>query len=131
MDNAKQTLKELILGIIIWAILFISIDLLLMKGKVAVFFGILLGSIVAIGNAVSIYKSLDTALDLDVNSSEKKMRKSALIRFGIMGLVVLLAIYFPEIIHLIGVVFGILTLKLSAYLQPIIHKYISKGQDMS
>lgn len=125
MKEANETLRDLKTGIVIITILLELLALIFAPGKLAFCLGILLGGAVAFGLSIHMYSSLDLALDMDSDSASKYIRKKTGVRLLIMGLAVLIACIFPAYLNVIGVMAGILGLKLSAYAQPVIHKYIA------
>lgn len=125
MKEADETLRDLKTGIVIVTIVLELLALVFAPGKLAFCLGILLGGAVAFGLSIHMYSSLDVALDMDSDSASKYIRKKTGFRMVIMGVAVFLACIFPAYLNVIGVVAGLLGLKLSAYAQPVIHKYIA------
>ena len=125
MKEADETLRDLKTGIVIITIIFELLALIFAPDKLAFCLGILLGGIVAFILSIHMYSSLDMALDMDSDSASKYIRKKTGVRLLIMGLAVLSACLFPAYLNVLGVTAGILGLKLSAYAQPFIHKYIA------
>lgn len=122
MEDSKKTLKTLLLGIMVYAIVFVIIGFFLSRNKQSYFAGLLLGIGIAAGLAVHLYKSLDYCLELDPESAEKTMRKKAVTRYLIMVIAAGTAGCFPEILNPVGLLIGLMGLKISAYLQPFIHR---------
>lgn len=125
MRKMNSTLKKLIIGIIIFMVLFGIIGILIVDNKVSYILGLILGTVLAILLSISMYITIDKALDLDPESAVKYSRKMSILRMVVMGMVVLIALKFPHVFNAIAVLLGILTLKLSAFVQPITNKYIS------
>lgn len=128
-EKISETCKQLIAGIIILCILLIiggSIIAHLVAGSGLSFsLGALLGGIIAIILAVHMDYSIANAMLRDSEGATKYMRGKSIIRFLIMAAVLVLALTFPSVFNIIGVLLGILALKFSAYLQPLTSKYIS------
>ena len=124
MEDGKETLRDLQTGIVLLVILLEIAGILFASGKMSFCLGSLLGGIVAILLSIHMYTTLDTALEMEEGAATKYVRKKTGIRMIIMGLAVICGCIFPEVFHVLGVAAGILTLKISAYLQPMIHKYI-------
>lgn len=122
MEDSKKTLKTLLLGIMVYAIVFVIIGFFLSRNKQSYFAGLLLGIGIAAGLAVHLYKSLDYCLELDPESAEKTMRKKAVTRYLIMVIAAGTAGCFPGILNPVGLLIGLMGLKISAYLQPFIHR---------
>lgn len=125
MEEAKATLKEMLTGIVILAVLVVGIGIWFAGDcKLSYALGVLLGGTAASGFLLHMYRSLDEMLDLDPDTAKKYARRKSVTRLVMMGLVVGLSGVFPDIFHPIGVILGIMTLKFCAYLQPSVHKYI-------
>lgn len=124
MEEAKETLRDLKTGIVLITILLEAAGLILVPCKLAFCLGALFGGAVAFGLSIHMYSSLDLALDMDSEAAVKFIRKKTGIRTLIMGLAVFTACVFPAYLNVFGVAAGMLGLKLSAYAQPVIHKYI-------
>ncbi|MDD6207807.1 MAG: ATP synthase subunit I [Clostridiales bacterium] len=122
MGEAKETLIGLEIGIGIITFLAAVLFGLLHLGF-PYLAGVLVGGVVAAGLAYHMYTTLDEALDLG-EDSVNYVRKKSILRILIMGLAVLAAIRFPQYLNLLGVGMGILSLKMSALLQPVIQTYI-------
>lgn len=123
MENeGMKTLKGLLFGILLYTIPFILIGIIVVNNKIPYFLGLFLGMILAMGIAVNMYRCLDFCLELDPESAEKTMRKKAILRFLVMAVVVGLAFCFPNVLHPLGIFFGLMGLKVSAYVQPFIHR---------
>lgn len=132
MKEQHKTLIELIAGIIIWLIIMTAAGILFIHGK-NFFFGVLLGSGVAVILTVHMYISLDRSLDLGEDYARKYNVKMSMLRTLIVLASIMAAAFLPGIFNIIGLILGIMGLKFSAYLQPVIHKYIlnkifSKGR---
>lgn len=130
MDE-KYILPEMIVGIIVInAILAIPVAIFL-DGVVYNLLGLLYGVIVAIAMSAHMWNSVERALELNESDARRHMVKSYMLRtFIAIAVVIFVAIlgvgnYFLTFI-------GILSLKVSAYIQPLTHKffkkYIAKGE---
>ena len=131
MQETKQTLYELMAGIVLCCILFLFGNIFV-SNRVAYTLGLLLGCLIAAGMSGHMYHSLEQAMLYDEETAAKKVQKGTILRYVFMlaGLVAALAL--PEYISVIGVALGVLSLKFSAYLQPLTHKvlknFINKGR---
>ena len=125
MSEEKQTLWELIIGTIVCVLLFM-LGNLLVKNQFAYTIGLILGGAVAIGMSFHMYSSLQKAVLYDRETAGKKIKIGSLIRMAFMLIVLVLSVILPQYISLLGVAFGILSLKFSAYLQPLTHKVLKK-----
>ena len=125
INKDNETLFDLIFGCIVYSIVFEAIGLLLVENKGSYSLGLLLGTAVAIGLSVSMYKSLNNCLVMTEHQARRNMVFSTLLR----AVVILLAAWigmrsgyfsFP------GIIIGILGLKISAYFHAYTNVYITK-----
>lgn len=125
INKDNETLFDLIFGCIVYSIVFEAIGLLVVKNKGSYSLGLLLGTAVAIGLSVSMYKSLNNCLVMTEHQARRNMVFSTLLR----AVVILLAAWigmrsgyfsFP------GIIIGILGLKISAYFHAYTNVYITK-----
>lgn len=141
METAKKSLFRLILGIWIVAVPITAAGIIITAGisetmwtglgiyrncpppgPLGFLWGDLIGSIVATGFAFHIYHTLDIALDLDSGHAAARARQGSMLRSMITIGVLIASLYFKQWINIVGVLFGILGLKLSVYLQPLLEK---------
>lgn len=125
INKDNETLFDLIFGCIVYSIVFEAIGLLVVENKASYSLGLLLGTAVAIGLSVSMYKSLNNCLVMTEHQARRNMVFSTLLR----AVVILLAAWigmrsgyfsFP------GIIIGILGLKISAYFHAYTNVYITK-----
>lgn len=125
INKDNETLFDLIFGCIVYSIVFEAIGLLVVENKGSYSLGLLLGTAVAIGLSVSMYKSLNNCLVMAEHQARRNMVFSTLLR----AVVILLAAWigmrsgyfsFP------GIIIGILGLKISAYFHAYTNVYITK-----
>ena len=125
INKDNETLFDLIFGCIVYSIVFEAIGLLVVENKGSYSLGLLLGTAVAIGLSVSMYKSLNNCLLTPEHQERRNMLFSTLLR----AVVILLAAWigmrsgyfsFP------GIIIGILGLKISAYFHAYTNVYITK-----
>ena len=116
METARKSLYNLILGIWIVAVPVTIVGMLLSDPPLKFLWGELIGSVVSTGFAFHIYHTLDIALDLDSDHAASRARQGSMIRSLVtMGVL------------LIGIFTGLLGLKVSVYLQPLMEKIGVKG----
>ena len=118
-------LKEMILGLFIWSLPILVILALVAENKLAVICGVLVGSFAAAGIIFHMYRHLDIALDMDPENARRHTLKSAFQRTFIMAAVLMGSMIFYGYVHPIGVVLGLMGVKITAYIQPFVHKYIA------
>lgn len=125
MDSLKRTVLELILGIAAFGILFEGMGILFVKDKISYSVGILCGVVIAILLMLHMAYTLNDALDWDEDHAKKSVRRSAVLRYFGVALVMMVLAYF-KIGNIISCFLGIMTLKTAAYTQPFVHKLINK-----
>ena len=131
MQETKQTLYELIIGVVLCGLLFL-LGNIFADNRIAYTLGLLIGCLIAGVMSGHMYHALFQAMLYDEETAAKKVQKGTILRYVFMlaGLVAALAL--PEYISVIGVALGVLSLKFSAYLQPLTHKVlqnlINKGR---
>ncbi len=125
MDAGKRTLAELIAGIVFASILFQVTIIWFTDDKLAYSIGLWMGAFTAAGYSWHMWRTLDRALDLPADAATKVIRLKALLRYGIVIIVMLIACLIP-MINPLAVFLGIMTLKVAAYFQPFTHKLIKQ-----
>lgn len=125
MREEKQTLLDLYVGIAGLSFILVVAGACIVENKLPFILGVLYGGIVAAVLVSHMYRGLWQILAYDENGAQKQAQKQVGIRMWIMLAAVAVAMYFNEYFQLIGVVLGILTLKVSAYMQPFVHRRIT------
>ena len=125
MSSWKRTLTELLAGIVLVGIGFEFIGLIFVKDRLSHSIGMLIGVVMALAMATHMAFSLSNALDWDEEHAKSSMWKSNLLSYVLVVVCFLLSAYF-RIGNMISCFFGIMTLKLSAYLQPYLHRLCNK-----
>lgn len=129
MEEGKQTLSELLIGIIICAAFIAALSIVFVDNQLSYIIGISIGVIVAMMMSISMYRSLAKSLDMEMGAAIGFTNRKALLRLLLMVAAIALSVIAPKYVSFLGVVFGILCLKLSAYIQPLTHKLIkNKGR---
>lgn len=125
INKDNETLFDLIFGCIVYSIVFEAIGLLVVENKGSYSLGLLLGTAVAIGLSVSMYKSLNNCLVMTEHQARRNMVFSTLLR----AVVILLAAWIgmrSRYFSFLGIIIGILGLKISAYFHAYTNVYITK-----
>lgn len=125
MREEKQTLLDLYIGIGGLNLILAIVGAIIVENKLSYVLGVIYGGIVAVILVSHMYQGLEQLLDYDEDGAKKQAQKMAGIRMWIMLAAVAVAMYFSEYFQLTGVVLGILTLKVSAYMQPFVHRRIT------
>ncbi len=121
--QVKQTLFDLYIGIALGAVLLLVIGNLILGGNLTFTLGALAGVVTAACLAGYMYHSVLVATEYPEKQAAGYMKRSSLIRMVIMIAVIGASVFFLGKHGLFGTVLGTLTLKLSALLWPVIHKY--------
>lgn len=131
MREEKQTLYELLTGIVVCLVLLLVVNLLV-TDRLSWTLGLLLGGTIALIMTVHMYHSLQQATLYDEETATKKVKKSSLLRMFFMVAGLIAAVVLPDVFSMLAVVLGVLSLKFSAYLQPLTHKviqnFLNKGR---
>ena len=125
MREAKKILKEMIIGVFIWSLPVLVMLAFIAENKPAAVCGVLAGAFKAAGIIYHMYKHLDIALDMDPENARKHTLKSAFQRTFIMVAVLMVSMIWYSYVHPIGVVLGLMGVKMTAYMQPYVHRFIA------
>lgn len=125
MDEGKQTLIDIIIGIIIFAILFVCLGLLWNGTRGIFIIGVIIGAAASVVLAIQMYHTVERTLDMEEKGAVAYSKKKSIIRLLIMAVMLVLAVTISGEFMTLGVLMGMLCLKFSAYIQPLTHKYIS------
>ncbi len=125
MDSLKRTVLDLLIGIVIFGVLFEVLGILFVKDKGAYTIGIVCGVLIAAGMAIHMAHNLNDALDWDAENATRIARKGTVLRYGAVTLITILLAYF-KIGNILSCFLGIMTLKTAAYAQPYVHKLFNK-----
>lgn len=126
----NDTLKEMFLGIIFSNLVLLLIAVIVSNNKLIALLGVIEGMVIAIIYSVHMAVTIDDALNLDEKGAMAQMRKSMLVRYFGVCILVGLICYF-RIGDPIFCILSCLTIKLGAYLQPTVHKFINRSKDES
>lgn len=121
----NRTLQELIAGIALIAIICEILLLIFTKNRLYNSIGLIIGTVTSLICAVHMAWGIEIAVMLDEKSSIAISRKYTVIRYLIMC-VVLVAIGVTDIGSPVTLIFGFLSLKFGAYINPLIHTIITK-----
>lgn len=122
MSKEKETLCTLIAGNVLYAAVVCIIGVMLVDNKSSFVLGTAWSALGACIVTVHLYCSLQKSLDMDSGAAQKRESIQAIIRMIIMIVVVGSGLILSDVFHPLGVVLGAFALKVSAYLQPLIHK---------
>lgn len=126
MRQAKQVCKELMIGLVIWAILAALVLTIIATHRLAMIAGVFAGALTAAGLLFHMYRHLDIALDMDARHAQSHTQFAVIKRIFIMGIVLAVSMVYPQYIHPVGTVCGMFGMKIAAFIYPVLHKYLSK-----
>lgn len=122
MSEDRKTLKELLLGILIFVGPVLAIGLIVVEDKLGYFLGIALGA----GFSIILLLHMNYSIGEALKRSPKQAERHAMINYYLRGImtivVVMIAILVPKI-DIIGTLLGLFAMKVSALLNP----YISRN----
>lgn len=123
------TLFELCLGILTYGIIF-EIVLLCFSREITYSLGLLIGVALAMAGAVHMWWSLNRGLDLPEKEAVKSLSIQNIIRYFILAAVLALLIG-TKIANPIFTFAGYMGMKVSAYLNPLLHGFLEKRRGNS
>ena len=110
MREEKKTLWELLIGIIVCFLLFL-LGNFFVPNPFAYTSGLVLGGIIAGLMSIHMYHVLQQAMLYDEDTAAKKVQKGTILRVFLMVAGLVAALLLPELISIIGVALGVLSLK--------------------
>lgn len=125
MKEARMTFWDLMIGIVLLTLVLGIVGVMLAEDKMPFALGIAFGGAVAAVLCFHMYRTLEKTLDMDEDGARKHSYGMTAVRMAIMAAAVLLAIQFSGRVDIIAVVVGILTLKIAAFIQPVVRKSIT------
>ena len=124
LKGIHRGLLELIVGILFLGLLCMAVGIFLVKDPMAYSVALLIGILLALVTAYHMYRTLDRALCPGRNAS-KMITSAGLIRY-VSILLVLGIVLLTDRLNPLITFMGVMTLKVSAYLQPLTHKALNK-----
>lgn len=127
LREMNSALPGLVAGILLWGLVCEVFVLIFAPDRANHSIGLLIGVLVAVGMSIHMAYSLNIAVTLDEKGAKASAVKNNLLRYTVV--VVIFAILMVTGIGNPLVAFlGVLGLKVSAYLQPLLEKF-SKGRE--
>lgn len=127
--ETKNLVFEVSSGIVIFTLAAMLVALIVYP-KASVFAGLLLGMILAVAMFFSMAMVLENSMKReDAGTVQKWTVISSVIRYFVLfAVLVIVVVWFPDRINAVALVIGVLGLKAGAYLQPVIHRVVSRGK---
>lgn len=123
--NKNPMLTDLVIGNLFFLLVGEIIIFIVFKGKLNIMLGFLIGVILSVFMVCHMAYAIDDSVRMDEHSALKHIKKTYIVRM-IALLIVFLAVWFTGVGNLAAMMFGVLVLKLSAYIQPITNRLTSK-----
>ena len=123
-NNAFDTLIDLWIGILLYFVLFLLGGILFYKDLFRYTLGLAAGCVTAAVLAGNMYCSFLTAIELGAEDGQKCIRRNGILRKGILIAAVLAGFQLP-VFSFPAVMIGIMSLKISAFLQPYVKQRIT------
>ena len=128
MERADEILvRNMIKTMTFYGIIIQLICLIIPGDHLRMAAGLWIGVVAGIGMLVHMRQSLNEALDLGEEGAQKHMQKTYAVRYVAVVIGFILIVYL-DIANILTLLLGIMGLKLSAYLQPIMCKLFRKFQ---
>ncbi len=127
MRNINRTVWELLLGILLTGAILEVLGVMIAGDKLFYSIGLLIGVVLAIFMTFSISSSVQQAVDRGEGGAKVKMISSYVIRTVVVLLVIVLTGVL-KLGSLVGLLLGIMTLKVAAYIQPYTHRFLTGGK---
>lgn len=122
MDQAdKVVAKDMIRTMLLYGVILQVVCLFIPGDHLKMAAGIWIGITSGIGLLIHMRNSLLTALDMDPEGAKRYMQRSYSVRYTAV-VAVFMAVSYLGIVNLFTLIAGVMGLKISAYLQPIMHK---------
>lgn len=135
MNQVKETLKGVYVGIFIYTIVVEVVGIFFSGNILAYTLGLLVGAVFAVLLMIHMAVTLDKGLDMPETQAIKYTRRQSYIRLGIMLLALLLGVVFDQL-NFIALVLGLLGLKIGALLAPFFLKrmypehFVTKDEEL-
>jgi dipeptide/tripeptide permease len=128
--DTKILVKEVSVGIIIFTLI-AALMVTAVYRKPSMYAGLALGMVIALAMFISMAVVLDSSMKTgDQNTVQKRSVISTIVRYILlMAILVIVILGFSKWLHPVGVVIGVIGLKVGAYLQPLIHKIMVRGDN--
>lgn len=124
-QDLAQTLKELVAGTVLWALIICLVTVWFADSKFVFVVSMAAGAIGAVAMAVHMHRAIEYAMEMPDDSAGKYLRKQSVLRMGGAAVLILLAYYLKG--NIVAIFLGLLSLKPGAYTQPLLHK-LKKGR---
>ena len=125
IQKINETLLDLMIGCLVYSVLFELIGLLVVPDRLGWTLGLVLGTVAAVSMSISMYKGIDDCLAMDPVAARRSMTIQSIVRLLVMLVVAWLGMRLEKI-SCPAVVVGLLGLKISAHMHMYTNIYITK-----
>ena len=124
--RSNETLIELIIGILVVNVC-IVIPGSIISGSVLTFcLGELLGTVYAVFTVIHMTVTIENMLDLPEDESSKYAKRGYAVRLVVTIAVMIIGLKL-SIFHFVGVFLGMISIKLSVWIRPLVHKFTARN----
>ncbi|MCR5144547.1 MAG: hypothetical protein K6B67_04495 [Lachnospiraceae bacterium] len=124
LKRLNEALPGLVIGIIVYGLIIQFTGVWFVEDKIRYSSGLWIGIACAIGMAVHLAIVIEEAVRFN-DGNTKRLSVKSVLRYAVVVVVIFLMMYF-NLGNLVTAFLGILGLKVSAYVQPFMHKVIFK-----
>lgn len=118
----SSTMNEMLIGMIIFGFLCELVGIWFVPNKLKYSIGLWIGIVLAIGMALHMAWEMSRAMNLSRKNATVKIQSSSMIRYGVV-VIIYAIVAATKIGDPLAAFLGIMSLKFSAYLQPLTHKF--------
>lgn len=126
MREEKRTFVEMLIGIGFSTMVIAIVEAILVSSPGSYVLGTIIGGCFAGIILYMMYRSIEKAIAMDEEQASNYTTRGAIIRLIIMCIALMVGVLLPNIVNVVGVLLGLLSLKACAYLQPFVHKVMAK-----
>lgn len=121
----NRTGIELIIGNVIYYILGQILILIFADRRLNVSVGFILGVVISVLMTVHMTIAIEQAMSFNERGADRHVKKTTAVRM-ILCFIALIAIGITHVGDIVAALFGVMALKVSAYLQPLTHKVLAR-----
>ena len=121
----NRTGMELVIGNVIYYILGQILILIFADRKLNVSIGFILGVVISVLMTFHMTIAIEQAMSFNERGADRHVKKTTAVRM-ILCFIALIAIGITHVGDIVAALFGVMALKVSAYLQPLTHKVLAR-----
>lgn len=124
MKRLDPTVRDILFGALLYGVIVEIVGLIIVEQRLSYTLGILYGYLCVIFMTCHMYLTLEKALDMEPDTASKYSVRNSILRYVITLLLLVVAVLVPKV-SVIAVVTMLFGMKISAFLQPKIYKYMT------